>query len=119
MTKKAAVTLFITKAFTEQGQPISIDIRRDHLRRWPQPHRVAKNLGTADPVQFGAAAMIPRPLYEGLPELQQGYVRFQASDGSVHDVPTDQLEAARAIDPGLMVIESDTIVFVRMTITIR
>jgi hypothetical protein len=34
-----------------------------------------------------------------------GYTRIKASDGSIHDVPTGNLGAARKIDPGLQVVE--------------
>lgn len=48
----------------------------------------------------GAVEQIP-----GIPLLEEGYVRFRASsDGSIHEVPTEQLGAARRIDPGLMVM---------------
>jgi len=40
---------------------------------------------------------------ELLPKLETGYARFTASDGSVHDIPQEHLDKARAIDPGLKV----------------
>jgi len=39
---------------------------------------------------------------EALPPIPKGYIRFEASDHSQHDVPRSQLAAARRIDPGLI-----------------
>ncbi len=39
------------------------------------------------------------------PPLQQGFVRIKASDGSVHDVPQQNLGAAKQKDPGLQVMQ--------------
>jgi hypothetical protein len=41
-----------------------------------------------------------------LPDVQEGKVRFTSSDGGIHDVPHDQIEAARRIDPQLQVHET-------------
>jgi hypothetical protein len=43
----------------------------------------------------------PKPT---IPPLRIGYVRFRASDGSLHDVPLEFLGAARRIDPRLRVV---------------
>lgn len=43
---------------------------------------------------FGEATPVPK-----------GYVRFQASDGSVHDIPRQNLRTAQERDPGLQVLE--------------
>ena len=34
-----------------------------------------------------------------------GFTRIKASDGSLHDIPTDKMEAAKKRDPGLQVIQ--------------
>jgi hypothetical protein len=39
---------------------------------------------------------------EQLPPIPAGYVRFEASDSSIHQVPRKHLAAARRIDPGLI-----------------
>lgn len=36
---------------------------------------------------------------------QSGYVRIQASDGSLHDIPNQNLDRARQRDPGLKVMQ--------------
>lgn len=46
------------------------------------------------------AAQAPAP---ELPGVQEGFTRFAASDGSIHDVPTEHLDKAKKIDPGLQV----------------
>jgi len=44
-----------------------------------------------------------------LPHLPDQHARVLASDGGVHDIPIEQLEHARTIDPGLRVLHmSDT-----------
>ncbi len=35
----------------------------------------------------------------------QGYTRIQASDGSIHDIPSNKLDAVRQRDPGLKVVQ--------------
>ncbi len=37
------------------------------------------------------------------PPVQQGYVRIKSSKGGVHDIPQNQLDAAKKIDPQLEV----------------
>ncbi len=39
---------------------------------------------------------------EQLPTIPAGYVRFEASDKSIHQVPRKHLTAARLLDPGLI-----------------
>lgn len=39
---------------------------------------------------------------EQLPPISPGYVRFEASDKSIHQVPRKHLTAARHIDPSLI-----------------
>jgi hypothetical protein len=39
---------------------------------------------------------------EQMPTIPAGYVRFEASDKSIHQVPRKRLTAARRIDPGLI-----------------
>ncbi len=39
-----------------------------------------------------------------LPPVPRGYVRFLASDRTIHDVPREHLTWARRIDPQLVVI---------------
>ena len=39
---------------------------------------------------------------EQLPPIPAGYIRFEASDASIHDVPRKYLAAARRIDPDLI-----------------
>ncbi len=39
---------------------------------------------------------------EALPPIPKGYVRFEASDKSVHEIPRKEMARARRIDPGLI-----------------
>jgi hypothetical protein len=39
---------------------------------------------------------------EDLPPIPKGYVRFEASDKSVHEIPRKEMARARRIDPGLI-----------------
>jgi hypothetical protein len=43
-----------------------------------------------------------------LPRLKRGYIRFQASDHSIHDIPerNDTLNHALSIDPKLVIIDN-------------
>ncbi|HVW77980.1 MAG TPA: hypothetical protein VHB45_10235 [Alloacidobacterium sp.] len=49
------------------------------------------------PVQMNAAS-------SSLPPIETGYVRIQASDGSLHDLPQANLNKAKQRDPGLKVV---------------
>jgi hypothetical protein len=60
-------------------------------------------LATAAEKQAARKAL--REVADALPPKAEGHVRFKASDGSVHDVPKEQLPAARKIDPKLQVIK--------------
>ena len=43
---------------------------------------------------------------QGLPPLRRNYVRFQAPDKSIHDVPAKHLNQALSIDPQLTLLEN-------------
>jgi hypothetical protein len=45
----------------------------------------------------------------GLPHLPDQHARVLASDGGIHDIPIEQLERARTIDPGLRVLHMSDI----------
>jgi len=45
------------------------------------------------------------PAQSGSNGPAQGYTRIKASDGSMHDLPTQNIGAARQRDPGLQVIQ--------------
>jgi hypothetical protein len=36
---------------------------------------------------------------------EAGFTRIKASDGSLHDIPTDKMAAAKQRDPGLTVVQ--------------
>ncbi|MHB8501526.1 MAG: hypothetical protein ACYDHE_11350 [Candidatus Acidiferrales bacterium] len=82
---------------------------------WDVPQRLLDELGRVLPAVHAAAKSPITKAALGvageeagkavLPPRDAGSVRFKASDGSVHDVPTDQLDKAREIDPDLQVIE--------------
>ena len=50
-----------------------------------------------------------RELNRGLPKLRRRYLRFLASDGSVHDIPEKHIGQAFNIDPGLTIIGNDAL----------
>jgi hypothetical protein len=54
-----------------------------------------------DPNYKGAPS--PQPQAPQAGPVKQGYVRFQASDGNIHDIPQANLKAAQQRDPGLKV----------------
>jgi hypothetical protein len=43
----------------------------------------------------------------GLGRRPQGFIRFKSSDGATHDIPANQLDKAREIDPALEILEQD------------
>ena len=49
---------------------------------------------------LGALARLEK--LEQLPPIPLGYIRFEASDKSIHQVPRKHLTAARRLDPGLI-----------------
>jgi hypothetical protein len=44
--------------------------------------------------------------FQNLPAKDPSHVRFQATDGSVHDVPSQYLSKAKQIDPNLKILDS-------------
>jgi hypothetical protein len=44
--------------------------------------------------------------FQDLPAKDPSHVRFQATDGSVHDVPSQYLSRAKQIDPNLKILDS-------------
>lgn len=87
---------------------------------WDIPQRVIAEIGRILPAARETVGALRAPTAAGitgeevptlpeeqnLPPVEAGYVRFNASDGSIHDVPQDQLEAARKIDPDLKVVSA-------------
>ncbi len=75
----------------------------------PEAKDAAEKLGLgAEVTRFGSGGGYARQ--PGAVQAQQsgsaaGYVRVQASDGSVHDIPQQNLGAARQRDPGLKVMQ--------------
>lgn len=69
----------------------------------PAAHAAAKNLA----VKAGLGVAGTEAGKQMLPARSAGHIRFKSSDGAVHEVPADQLDAAKKIDPRLEVIEQD------------
>jgi hypothetical protein len=44
--------------------------------------------------------------HKRLPPLRSGYVRFRASNKSIHDIPAKYISQAFFIDPGISIIEN-------------
>jgi hypothetical protein len=72
-----------------------------HPKRFVKQSRLQLSDGTRLGSQFSerVLAALDRAFWlEGLPPLRRDYVRFQASDKSIHDVPAKHLNQALGID---------------------
>jgi hypothetical protein len=83
----------------------------DSASSWDQLAGAAK---TADTLLEGAqkalkqtyeSGMNAQPNFGGGGQAPAGFTRIRASDGNLHDIPTNKLDAARQRDPGLQVMQ--------------
>jgi hypothetical protein len=64
--------------------------------------RLGVKLLSAGATGVGAATGNVVSQIAGLPDKTEGMTRFKASDGTIHSVPDEHIDKAKAIDPGLI-----------------
>lgn len=102
-----------------KGQPMPADLlrdfkalndtmRRNSYRTYSDAYDQAKDTYSAYGTDFNKIKKLPTPGNELKDQIKQrpapGMVRFQDSQGGVHDIPSGNLKKARQRDPGLQVL---------------
>jgi hypothetical protein len=80
-----------------------------HRKRFVKQPRLRLPDGTRLGSQFSKlvlAALDHAGWHKRLPPLRRGYVRFRASNKSIHDIPAKYISQAFFIDPGISIIEN-------------
>jgi|SRR5579859_1207912 len=95
----------LTKAKQSSASLLKQGISAAEREAGGQPVRSAIKKGASNLVTKGAGAAGEAAGREALPAREEGFVRFRASDGSIHDVPQEHLDKAKEIDPQLEVLE--------------
>jgi hypothetical protein len=87
--------------------------KRGIMARRQEPRLNPRHILLADGTQLSADfsqrvwdAQDRHRLTEGLPPLAKNFLRFRASDGSIHDIPAKYLNDALHIDPQLRLLDN-------------